>query len=74
VSDVVCELCHKPVRSTAARRRRIGSGCWRKLTVPQRAEVARIARTTRSAAAVRRALTRPVPAVDGQLPLTEDPT
>ncbi|WP_320784153.1 DUF6011 domain-containing protein [Streptomyces sp. CRN 30] len=60
---VECALCHRPIRSAAARARQIGSHCWRKLTPAQRAAV------RRSPGDVRRALTQPVPAADGQLPL-----
>lgn len=60
-----CALCRRPVRSEAARQRGIGSGCWRKLTPAQRA--ARQAPAAARPAAVR----RPVPGVDGQLPLED---
>ena len=63
--DVECALCRRPVRSAAARKRRVGSGCWRKLSPAQRAAF------HRSPAAVRAALTRPVPAADGQLPFDD---
>lgn len=68
-TEVECALCHKPIRSTAARERRIGSGCWRKLAPAQRAAIRRNPRD------IRAALTQPVPTTDGQLPLEEqDPT
>ncbi|RSR98059.1 hypothetical protein EF913_28430 [Streptomyces sp. WAC04189] len=63
--DVECELCHRPIRSAAARARRIGAGCWRKLHPAQRAAI------RRNPAAARAALTQPVPIADGQLPLEE---
>ncbi|MGQ5606202.1 hypothetical protein [Streptomyces sp. EKS3.2] len=63
--DVECELCHRPIRSVAARARRIGAGCWRKLRPAQRAAI------RRHPAAVRAVLTQPVPTTDGQLPLEE---
>ncbi|MFJ7100148.1 thioredoxin domain-containing protein [Streptomyces albogriseolus] len=59
--DVECALCHRPVRSAAARRRRIGSACWRKLTPAQRAVI------RRDPSAIRTALAQPAPAADGQL-------
>ncbi|MFF9123201.1 hypothetical protein ACF09J_07865 [Streptomyces sp. NPDC014889] len=61
----VCVLCHRPIRSAAAAKRRIGSGCWRKLTPAQRATIRRNPRD------IRAALNQPVPATDGQLPLDE---
>ncbi|MFF9215583.1 hypothetical protein [Streptomyces viridosporus] len=64
-TEVECELCHRPVRSAAAKARRIGSHCWRKLTPAQRAVI------RRDPGAVRAALTRPVPATVGQLPFDE---
>lgn len=63
--DIECALCHRPVRSAAARRRRVGSGCWRKLSPAQRAVI------RRDPGAVRAALTQLVPAADGQLPFDE---
>ncbi|MGC4918683.1 hypothetical protein [Streptomyces albogriseolus] len=64
--DVECVLCHRPVRSAAARRRRIGSACWRKLTPAQRAVI------RRDPGAIRTALAQPAPAADGQLPFDEE--
>ncbi|MDX5569824.1 hypothetical protein PYK79_50050 [Streptomyces sp. ID05-04B] len=61
-----CALCHKPVRSAAARARRIGSRCWRKLRPDQRAAL------RRDPARIRAVLSQPAPAVGGQLPLEED--
>lgn len=67
--DVECALCHKPVRSAAARKRQIGARCWRKLAPAQRAALRRNPRD------IRAALAHPVPTTDGQLPLEElDPT
>lgn len=67
--DNECALCHKPLRSAAARQRRIGSSCWRKLAPAQRAALRRNPRD------IRAVLARPVPTTDGQLPLEEqDPT
>ncbi|MFF3928606.1 hypothetical protein [Streptomyces hirsutus] len=63
--EVECALCHKPVRSAAARARRVGSRCWRKLSPAQRAAV------RRDPGAIRAALTQPVPDTEGQLPLEE---
>ncbi|MFJ2717450.1 hypothetical protein [Streptomyces sp. NPDC087437] len=60
-----CALCHRPIRSAAAAERRIGSGCWRKLTRTQRAAI------RRNPSDIRAALNQPVPATDGQLPLDE---
>ncbi|MEV1063417.1 hypothetical protein [Streptomyces sp. NPDC050263] len=60
---VECELCKQPIRSAAARARRIGSRCWRKLRPDQRAAI------RRDPARIRAALSQPAPAVDGQLPL-----
>ncbi|MEU6012061.1 DUF6011 domain-containing protein [Streptomyces sp. NPDC047453] len=59
---VECALCHQPIRSAAAKERRIGSGCWRKLTPAQRSAIRRNPR------GIRAALNQPVPATDGQLP------
>ncbi|WP_330349614.1 hypothetical protein [Streptomyces sp. NBC_00582] len=65
----VCELCHQPIRSAAARARRIGSRCWRKLRPDQRAAIR--AEPFR----IRAILARPAPATDGQLPLDDqEPT
>ncbi|CAL9598900.1 DUF6011 domain-containing protein [Streptomyces sp. enrichment culture] len=64
-AETECALCHKPIRSAAARERRIGSGCWRKLAPAQRAAIRRNPRD------IRAALTQPVPTTDGQLPLEE---
>ncbi|MET9099986.1 hypothetical protein [Streptomyces antibioticus] len=63
---VLCERCHKPVRSAAARGRRIGSGCWRRLRPDQRAAI------RRDPFRVRAILTRPAPTTTGQLPLHEE--
>ncbi|MFG2679222.1 hypothetical protein [Streptomyces sp. NPDC048392] len=60
-----CALCHKPIRSAAARKRRIGSRCWRKLAPAQRAALRRNPRD------IRAALNQPVPTTDGQLALEE---
>ncbi|MBU5946763.1 DUF6011 domain-containing protein [Streptomyces sp. PAM3C] len=66
--EVECQLCHRPVHSAEARARRVGSGCWRKLTPAQR-------RAIRQAPTVRARRALPVPDVDGQLPLDdEEPT
>lgn len=62
---VLCALCHKPIRSAAARERRIGSRCWRKLRPDQRAAI----RATPSR--IRAILARPALATDGQLPLDQ---
>jgi hypothetical protein len=59
-----CALCHKPLRSAAARARRIGSRCWRKLSPAQRAAIRRNPSRIRAVLA-------PVTAVPEQLPLTE---
>lgn len=68
-----CQACHKPIRSTASLDRRIGGRCWRKLRPDQRAAMrALLGQTLRpSAAAVRRALDKPAPPTDGQLPLDD---
>ncbi|AYD81654.1 hypothetical protein SEA_KROMP_53 [Streptomyces phage Kromp] len=67
--DVECALCHKPVRSAAARKRRIGSRCWLKLAPAQRAALRANPRD------IRAALAQPAPTTDGQLPLEEqEPT
>lgn len=60
---VDCELCHQPVRSSAARARRIGSRCWWKLRPGQRAAI------RRDPASVRAVLRQPAPPGDEQLPL-----
>lgn len=62
---VVCALCHKPVRSAAARARRIGSRCWRKLRPDQRTSI------RADPARVYAALSRPAPVADAQLPFPE---
>ncbi|MDT6983711.1 hypothetical protein ACFSUJ_12055 [Streptomyces lusitanus] len=64
--EVECRLCHRPVRSALARERRVGSGCWRKLSPAQRAAV------RRAPAAARASLALPVPDVEGQLPLEDE--
>ena len=61
-----CELCHKPIRSAAARARRIGSRCWRKLRPDQRAAI------RAEPARVRAALARPAPATHGQLAIDNE--
>jgi hypothetical protein len=63
--DFECVLCHQPIRSAAAVARRIGSRCWRKLRLDQRAAIRRDPRR------VRAVLARPVPVADTQLPLEE---
>ncbi|MEU1496092.1 hypothetical protein [Streptomyces sp. NPDC005732] len=70
-SNVECQLCHQPVRSDLARRRRIGSRCWRKLRPAQRAAITELVRRGWSLGPneARAALSRPAPAGDGQLPL-----
>jgi hypothetical protein len=60
---VECELCRLPIRSDAARKRRIGGRCWRKLHPDQRAAI------RRDPARIRAVLSQPAPAADGQLPL-----
>ena len=65
LAPVECALCHKPIRSAAARERRIGSRCWRKLTPAQRADI------RQDPTRVRAVFTRPVPVADDQLPLEE---
>lgn len=62
---IECALCHRPIRSTTARARRIGAGCWRKLRPAQRAAI------RRDPAHVRAILARPAPTSEGQLPLDE---
>jgi len=54
----VCALCHKPIRSAAARARRIGSRCWRKLRPDQRAAI------RRDPTRLRAILARPTPTDD----------
>ena len=74
MSDPVeCQVCHKPIRSSASMGRRIGGRCWRKLCPDQRAAMrALLGQTLRpSAAAVRRALDQAALPTDGQLPLDE---
>ena len=68
--QVDCQLCHKPVRSGAARARRIGSQCWRKLRPDQRAAITQLTRRGRPLGPdqTRAALNRPAPAGDGQMP------
>lgn len=62
---VTCEVCHQPTRSAAARVRRIGGRCWRKLRPDQRAAI------RRDPSSVRAVLRRPAPPGAGQLPLDE---
>lgn len=62
---VMCEVCHQPTRSAAARARRIGGRCWRKLRPGQRAAI------RRDPASVRAVLRQPAPPGDGQLPIDE---
>ena len=66
-----CAMCHQPIYSAAATRRRVGSGCWRKLSPAQRALVRRLLKATAapSTARVRAALNHPTPPGEGQLPL-----
>jgi hypothetical protein len=61
----LCALCHKPLRSAAARARRIGSRCWRKLTPAQRGAIRRDPSRIRTVLA-------PVTAVADQLPLAPE--
>lgn len=70
-----CAMCHQPIRSTAATRRRIGSGCWRKLPPADRAAIRRLLKRTPavSTARVRAALNQLATAGDGQLPLDHEP-
>jgi hypothetical protein len=63
---VLCALCHKPIRSAAARARRIGSRCWRKLRPDQRAAL------RRDPARIRAVLDQPAPAAAGQLPFAAE--
>ncbi|MGW5736973.1 MULTISPECIES: hypothetical protein [Streptomyces] len=69
--EVDCQLCHKPVRSAAARARRIGSRCWRKLRPDQRTAITALTRRARPLGPreVRVALGRPAPAAPDQLAL-----
>jgi hypothetical protein len=71
---VECAACHKPIRSSAALTRRIGSRCWRKLRPDQRAALTALTRRSRSLgpAEVRAALNRPAPSAPGQLPLSSE--
>lgn len=71
-----CAMCHQPVHSSAARARRIGSGCWRKLAPAERAVIRHLLKTITapSTACVRAALNQTAPAADGQLPLQEQDT
>lgn len=66
-----CAVCHQPIRSAAARRRRVGSGCWRKLSPADRAAVRRLLTLTAapSTARVRAALNHLTSPGEGQLPL-----
>ncbi len=70
---VECQLCHQPIYSKAARARRIGSHCWRKLSPAQRAAIRHLlkATTAPSATRVRAALNVPTPSGEGQLPLDQ---
>lgn len=74
MSDPVeCQVCHKPIRSSASMGRRIGGRCWRKLRPAQRQAMRALLKITAAPAAarVRAALNQPTPATDGQLPLEE---
>ncbi|MYS44084.1 hypothetical protein GTY23_23195 [Streptomyces sp. SID5998] len=62
----LCALCHKPIRSAAARARRIGSRCWRKLAPAQRAAI------RHDPTRLRAVLTRRAAATDQQLAFTID--
>lgn len=66
-----CARCHQPIHSQAARVRRIGSGCWRKLAPAERAAIRHLIKTITapSTARVRAALNHTTPASTGQLPL-----
>lgn len=68
-----CQMCHQPVRSDEARRRRIGSRCWRKLSPAQREAVRQVLALagTPSPGRVRTALNQAASLGDGQLPLEE---
>lgn len=70
-TPVVCASCHKPIRSAAARARRVGGRCWRKLRPDQRATLTRLTRGGRSLSPheARAALDRPRPVGTGQLPI-----
>ncbi|MEU9134631.1 hypothetical protein AB0D33_01450 [Streptomyces sp. NPDC048404] len=72
--EVECQTCHKPVRSRAARARRIGSRCWRKLRPDQRAAITKLARRGRplGPSETRAALNRAVPPGRGQTALPTD--
>ncbi|MBL3669089.1 hypothetical protein JL475_24460 [Streptomyces sp. M2CJ-2] len=63
MTETECALCHQPIRSAAAKKRRIGSRCWRKLSPAQRAAI------RRSPSNVRTALNTPVSDANGQLPI-----
>ncbi|MGW6210979.1 hypothetical protein [Streptomyces sp. NPDC055109] len=71
-SEIECQLCHQPVRSAAARARRVGSSCWRKLRPDQRAAITQLTRRGWSLGPheARAALNRPAPAAPDQLALT----
>jgi hypothetical protein len=73
-SEVDCQACHKPVRSAAARARRIGSRCWRKLRPDQRAALCRLLTITRtpSPSLVSAALNRAVTVGHGQTAIPTD--
>ncbi|MFE1925834.1 hypothetical protein ACFW91_25085 [Streptomyces asoensis] len=62
----VCAACHQPIRSAAARARRIGGRCWRKLRPDQRAAI------RADPFRIRAILARPAPASSGQLALHEE--
>ncbi|MFM9542287.1 hypothetical protein [Streptomyces turgidiscabies] len=66
-----CAVCHQPIRSAAARARRVGSGCWRKLAPAERAVIRRLLKLAPalSTARVRAVLNVPAPPGGGQLPL-----
>jgi hypothetical protein len=66
--EVECQACHKPVRSAAARARRIGSRCWRKLRPDQRAAITELTCRGRPLGPreVRAAISRAVPPGHGQ--------
>jgi hypothetical protein len=66
VTEAECAVCHKPIRSAAARARRIGSRCWRKLRPDQRATL------RADPSRIRAALARPAPTSDGQLTLDQE--
>jgi hypothetical protein len=75
-SEVECQACHKPVRSAAARARRIGSRCWRKLRPDQRAALRQLLTITRtpSPSLVSAALNRARPPGHGQTTIPSDPS